>query len=59
MLVQYAADGDIVSIVEVLLFSESESGMDSRFCLLIKLERLGKRIIVIRWSLESCYVQLY
>ena len=40
MLVQYATDGDSASIVEVLLFPESEGDMDSRFCLLIKLERL-------------------
>ena len=40
MLVQYAAVGDSASIVEVLLFPESEGDMDSRFCLLIKLERL-------------------
>ena len=40
MLVQYVVDGDSVSIVKVLLFSESEGDMDSRFCLLIKLERL-------------------
>ena len=40
MLVQYAVDGDSASIAEVLLFPESEDEMDSRFCLLIKLERL-------------------
>ena len=43
MLVQYAADGDSASIVEVLLFPESEGDMDSRFCLLIELERLKGR----------------
>ena len=39
MLVQYAIYGDSASIVEVLLFP-SEDDRDSRFCLLIKLERL-------------------
>ena len=38
MLVQYVVDGDSASIAEVLLFPESEDDMDSRFCLLIKLE---------------------
>ena len=40
MLVQYAVGGDSAGITEVLLFPESEDDMDSRFCLLIKLERL-------------------
>ena len=42
MLVQYAVDGDNASIVEVLLFPESEGEMDSRFYLLIKLEHLER-----------------
>ena len=42
MLVQYAADGDSASIIAVFLFPESEDDMDSRFCWLIKLERLEK-----------------
>ena len=42
MLVQYVADGDNANIIEVLLFAKSEGDMDSRFCLLIKLERLER-----------------
>ena len=52
-----AAVGDSASVVEALLFPEFEGNMDLRFWLFNKLERLGKRIIVIRWNLESCYVQ--
>ena len=54
-----AAVGDSASVVEALLFAEFEGNMDLRFWLFNKLECLGKRIIVIRWSLESCYVQRY
>ena len=54
-----AAVGDSASVIEALLFPEFEGDMDLRFWLFNKFERLGKRIIVIGWSLGSCYVQRY